>query len=45
MTDYVVQAQILKSLAHPVRLQILDLLRHSEECVCHMEAALKRRQA
>lgn len=34
-----------KALAHPVRLQILDMLRHGEVCVCHMEAALGKRQA
>ena len=36
----------LKAMAHPVRLQILDMLRGGDEvCVCHMEAALRRRQA
>ena len=34
-----------KALAHPVRLQILDMLRDGEVCVCHMEAALDKRQA
>lgn len=34
-----------KALAHPVRLQILDMLRNGEACVCHMETALGRRQA
>ena len=34
-----------KALAHPVRLQILDMLRGGEVCVCHMETALGRRQA
>lgn len=35
-----------KALAHPVRVQILDMLRSSGEvCVCHMEAALRKRQA
>ena len=43
--DYTEQAQLLKSLAHPVRLQILDILRRGEECVCHMEAVLGRRQS
>jgi ArsR family transcriptional regulator len=28
-----------------VRLQILDILRRGEECVCHMEAVLHKRQA
>jgi DNA-binding transcriptional ArsR family regulator len=34
-----------KALAHPGRLQILDLLRHGEVCVCHIEAVIGRRQA
>jgi DNA-binding transcriptional ArsR family regulator len=34
-----------KALAHPVRLQILDMLRSGELCVCHLEAALSKRQA
>jgi len=39
------QAEILKVLAHPVRLQILDILRDGEQCVCHIEAVLSLRQA
>lgn len=39
------QAQLLKLLAHPARLQILEILRNGEECVCHMEALLGYRQA
>ncbi|MEI7643316.1 MAG: metalloregulator ArsR/SmtB family transcription factor [Chloroflexales bacterium] len=38
-------AAIFKALAHPTRIAILDLLRHSEECVCHLEAILGKRQA
>ena len=34
-----------KALAHPVRLQILDMLRQGEVCVCHIRARLCRRQA
>jgi len=34
-----------KALGHPVRLQILDMLRRGETCVCHLETALSRRQA
>ncbi|MBN1284315.1 MAG: winged helix-turn-helix transcriptional regulator [Anaerolineae bacterium] len=45
MNDYAEQAQLFKALAHPVRLQILDILRRGAECVCHMEAVLKKRQA
>jgi len=35
----------LRALAHPVRLQILDMLRGGEVCVCHLEMALGKRQA
>lgn len=46
MEGYAVAAALLKALAHPVRLQILDLLSHEEEaCVCHLEAHLGQRQA
>lgn len=45
MTDYTTTASKLKAMAHPVRLQILDLLRGGEICVCHIERALERRQA
>jgi DNA-binding transcriptional ArsR family regulator len=45
MDAYDIQAELLKALAHPVRLQILDLLRDGEQCVCHMEAALGQRQS
>lgn len=43
--EYEEQARMIKLLAHPVRLAILDLLRNGEQCVCHMEAALGMRQA
>ncbi len=42
---YILQAQVFKALIHPVRLQILDLLRQNEACVCHMEAYLGYRQS
>ena len=38
-------ADLLKTLAHPARLAILTILRDGEQCVCHMEAMLKLRQA
>jgi DNA-binding transcriptional ArsR family regulator len=38
-------AELLKVLSHPARLRILAILRGGEECVCHMEAALRVRQA
>ena len=46
MAPYKNAALRLKALAHPVRLQILDMLRADDEvCVCHMEAAFGKRQA
>lgn len=38
-------SRLFKALMHPARLQILDLLRDGEQCVCHMEAHLGYRQA
>lgn len=45
MPDYTTSASKLKAMAHPARLQILDMLRCGEICVCHIERALDRRQA
>lgn len=42
---YETQAQLLKTLTHPARLAILNILRDGEHCVCHMEAHLGYRQA
>ncbi|MCL4263475.1 MAG: winged helix-turn-helix domain-containing protein [Anaerolineae bacterium] len=42
---FIVQANYFKALAHPIRLQILAILRQGEACVCHLEAILQRRQA
>ena len=36
---------MLRALAHPTRLQIIDLLRRGEVCVCHIERSLDKRQA
>jgi ArsR family transcriptional regulator len=44
MTTYLRQATILKAIGHPVRLQIVDLLRTEPECVCHISVALARPQ-
>jgi ArsR family transcriptional regulator len=38
-------AALFKVLAHPTRVAILQLLRHGEACVCHLEAVLGVRQA
>ena len=45
MDPYQKQSSILKALAHPARLQILDALRAGPQCVCHLEALLGLRQA
>lgn len=45
MDVYGQQTEVLKALAHPVRLQILDALRGAPECVCHLETMLGQRQA
>jgi len=42
---YEAPAQLLKLLAHPARLAILNILRDGEHCVCHLEAHLNLRQA
>lgn len=36
---------VLDEIVHPVRLAILLSIGNSEACVCHLEAALKKRQA
>jgi len=45
MEIYEQETKLYKSLMHPARLAILDLLREGEACVCHMEATFKYRQA
>ena len=45
MNNYDRIASQLKIMGHPVRLQILDILRCGETCVCHIEHALDKRQA
>lgn len=45
MNSYEETASKLKVMGHPIRLQILDMLRNGEICVCHIESALNRRQA
>jgi DNA-binding transcriptional ArsR family regulator len=45
MPTFAPQADLLKALAHPTRLAVLEILRDGEQCVCHMEATLGLRQA
>lgn len=40
MEVYEEMAKLFSILAHPKRMQILDLLRRGEACVCHIQAAL-----
>jgi len=39
------EADAFNALAHPARLEILELLREGERCVCHIQAMLDQRQA
>jgi len=43
--SFQIPANLFKTLAHPARLAILTILRDGEQCVCHIEAMLKLRQA
>lgn len=46
MDGYKYTTGLLKALAHPIRLQILDVLKQDgESCVCHLECILGYRQA
>ena len=36
--------KVFDALSHPVRLRILQLLAHEEQCVCHLTAVLRQRQ-
>jgi len=45
MEDSEQLAKVFKALMHPARLDLLEILRDGEQCVCHMEAHLGYRQA
>jgi DNA-binding transcriptional ArsR family regulator len=45
MDTYDNSAKLFKALMHPARLEILDILREGEACVCHIEAVLGQRQS
>jgi len=45
MTQFSQSAQLLRAIAHPARLRLLNALRENEECVCHLTALLRQRQA
>ena len=40
-----IKSDILKAIAHPTRLKIIELLRHGEKCVCEIIPALGLEQA
>lgn len=44
MMEYQAQVQVFKALGHPVRLQIMEILRAEPSCVCHLMALLDRPQ-
>ena len=44
MENYEPQARLLRAIAHPVRLQILDALAHGSACVCDLTMLTGRRQ-
>ncbi|MDW7739942.1 MAG: metalloregulator ArsR/SmtB family transcription factor [Bacillota bacterium] len=43
--QYEIQTEFFKALAHPTRLQILELLRPGEKCVCEIFPALSLEQS
>ena len=45
MDSYHLTANLLKAIAHPARLRILNALSEDEECVCHLTVLLRQRQA
>jgi ArsR family transcriptional regulator len=44
MISYREQARLLRLMAPPIRLEILTIVRGADECMCHLSAALKKRQ-
>ena len=45
MKEYCQKAKMLRAMAHPVRLQILEALVHGPACVCELMFKTGRRQA
>jgi len=45
MNSYQSQAAIMRAMAHPVRLQILETLARQSSCVCELQSVTHRRQA
>ena len=44
MNSYQEGARLLRLMAHPMRLEILAIIRRSDECVCHLSAVLDKPQ-
>ena len=44
MSKYETRADLMKAVAHPVRLEILDILSYGPECVCDLTESLGKRQ-
>jgi len=44
LDPYEQQAELIKAVAHPIRLHTLDILSKGEACVCHLTTILKQRQ-
>jgi ArsR family transcriptional regulator len=44
VSSFDLQARFLRTLGHPVRLRILDILTQQEACVCHLTAIVGRPQ-
>jgi len=44
MDPYEKQARLIKAMAHPARLHLLEILSKGESCVCHLTTILKTRQ-
>jgi ArsR family transcriptional regulator len=44
-TPNTIMAEVFNALAHHSRLEILDILREGEACVCHIQTMLNQRQA
>ncbi len=44
IAEYQPLAVLFKAMAHPIRLQILEILAQEEACVCHLMAILAQRQ-
>ncbi len=45
LSPYQIEAELFIALGHPVRLEILNVLKSGEVCVCHIQAVLNQRQA